>query len=524
MNKRRFLSNSLTFLLLILSTIIFSASLYISIKFADQSVEEMIFYLVGGMKGASSDVFISGIKSSLIPFLLIFSLLALPLMNTKRRRQILEVAVKGKKINLQVFPNKFIRKYKVIYASIIFLFSLASCYLLLGIDEYVKGIKDSSYFIGNHYVSGTNVSITFPEKKRNLIILYMESMESSLIDKVNGGGWEYNVIPELENIAKQNVNFSNTSKIGGALPIYGTTWTVGGLVSTTSGLPLKIPVNGNEYTSSKNFLAGAYTLGDVLKKEGYNLEFMAGSDAEFGGRKNYYLKHGNYDIFDLNAAIKKGKMTESERVAWGFDDTHLFEYAKDEITSLANSDKPFSFSFLTVNTHFPDGYLESGAEKKFDTQYENVYAFSSKQVDEFVRWLQQQDFYQNTTLVLMGDHLSMQPGDYFKTHTYEGYQRTIYNAFVNPANRPVNEKNRIFSSLDMYPTILGSIGVTIDGERLGLGTNLFSNRKTLEEEYGFEHVNEEVAKNSDFYNRQILQGDYLELLDKAKKEKAESNQ
>lgn len=520
--KHGFIVSFFTIFLLLISTIIYLASIYISKNFADQSIDEMIFYLENGMEGASRDVFISGIKTSFIPLVLLTLILITPLLNITKRKNIIELTIKNKKVSLQVFPNRFIKENKVFYAFLIFTLSIVKSYQLLGVDHYVKAVQDYSPFIEKNYVSGTDVSLTFPSEKRNLIILYLESMESTLLDKESGGGWEYSVIPELGNIAETNVNFSNSSKIGGALPMWGTGWTVGALVSTTSGLPLKVPVNGNEYTSSDNFLAGAYTLGDVLKTEGYNLEFMVGSEAEFGGRKNYYLKHGNYDIFDVNTAIKEGEMLESERVWWGFDDTHLFEWAKEEITFLASLDKPFNFSFLTVNTHFPDGYLESGAESKFDTQYENVNAFSSKQVDEFVKWLKQQDFYHNTTLVILGDHLSMQPGDFFTSHLPEGYKRTTYNAFVNSAIDPVNSKNRIFSSIDMYPTILASIGVTIEGERLGLGTNLFSDRKTLEEELGFNFVNNELQKNSNFYNKNILQGDYLNLLQDAKSKKIEA--
>lgn len=37
--------------------------------------------------------------------------------------------------------------------------------------------------------------------------------------------------------------------------------------------------------------------------------------------------------------------------------------------------------------------------------------------------------------------------------------------------------------------------------RLGLGTNLFSGRETLAEELGFDALNTEVSKSSDYYVR-----------------------
>lgn len=56
----------------------------------------------------------------------------------------------------------------------------------------------------------------------------------------------------------------------------------------------------------------------------------------------------------------------------------------------------------------------------------------------------------------------------------------------------------------MFPTTLASLGVEIEGNRLGLGTNLFSNEKTLIEKYGIKYVNKELAYNSSFYNKEIL--------------------
>lgn len=52
--------------------------------------------------------------------------------------------------------------------------------------------------------------------------------------------------------------------------------------------------------------------------------------------------------------------------------------------------------------------------------------------------------------------------------------RKIYNVFINSAVLPAQEKNRQFTTLDFFPSTLASLGVTIEGDRLGLGTNLFS--------------------------------------------------
>lgn len=98
------------------------------------------------------------------------------------------------------------------------------------------------------------------------------------------------------------------------------------------------------------------------------------------------------------------------------------------------------------------------------------------------------------------------------------YQRTIYNTFINSRIDTKHNKNREFSTLDMFPTTLASLGVEIEGDRLGLGTNLFSGKETLIEKYGFDYVNEEVLKRSEFYNNKLLGNSYYEILEKNKEE------
>ena len=53
--------------------------------------------------------------------------------------------------------------------------------------------------------------------------------------------------------------------------------------------------------------------------------------------------------------------------------------------------------------------------------------------------------------------------------------------------------------MDLFPTMLSAMGYTIEGDRLGLGTDLFSGRPTLAEEMGYEELNEEVQKYSQYF-------------------------
>ena len=89
--------------------------------------------------------------------------------------------------------------------------------------------------------------------------------------------------------------------------------------------------------------------------------------------------------------------------------------------------------------------------------------------------------------------------------TYEkDYDRTTLNIFINSPIKPLEEKNRQFSSFDIFPTLLASMGVKIKGERLGFGTNLFSNKKTILEKMDQKTFDLELRKQSRYYKEHIL--------------------
>ena len=117
-----------------------------------------------------------------------------------------------------------------------------------------------------------------------------------------------------------------------------------------------------------------------------------------------------------------------------------------------------------------------------------------------MKWIQAQPFYDNTTIIIVGDHESMDNG-YFERMVDEDYQRLLYNCFINTPTKAKKATNRQFAAEDLFPTTLAAIGCTIEGEHLGLGTNLFSGAKTLTELMGFAHFNDELAKASDYYEK-----------------------
>ena len=105
----------------------------------------------------------------------------------------------------------------------------------LDAGDYVKGQSTYSTFIDKNYVDPAEVNIEFPEQKKNLIYIFLESMEVTYADEAAGGAFETNLIPELTELSKKNENFSGDSdELNGGIPMPGTTWTMGAMFGQTS--------------------------------------------------------------------------------------------------------------------------------------------------------------------------------------------------------------------------------------------------------------------------------------------------
>ncbi len=459
----------------------FSAIWYVR-TYGRTGFDSVVFTLTGNLNGVNIEHLISYLVGGALPALVCTGILCLILLRPWKNRRILP----GIAIGVTVVLSLSLTVHAAYNVDLV---------------DYIVSNSQVTTLYEEHYVDPRDVTITFPEEKRNLIYIVLESMETSYLPQENGGGVKENLIPQLYALAQENINFSDNTDVGGFREITGASWTIGALVSQTSGVPLKTPTGGtNDYGEEGTFLPGLYTIFNILHEQGYQQALMVGSDSEFGGRRPYYLTHGVDAVYDLFTAREEGIIEEDyHNDFWGYEDLYLYDYAKEKLTAMAASEEPFAFTMLTVDTHSPSGYICSLCGDDFEKKFENVVACADHQLGQFVSWLQEQDFYENTTVVIVGDHCSMN-NSFFIQNTDSDYVRHVYNCFMNTAATPANTENREFSAIDLFPTTLAALGCTIEGERLGLGVNLFSGEPTLIEQYGYREFCIELSKRSEFYS------------------------
>jgi phosphoglycerol transferase len=429
-------------------------------------------------------------------------------------------------VNNHFFYLNFQKMKKMFIGIAALLPVLGAVFLLffIGLPQYIfVPNNEPSAFYGENYIDPNQAAITFPENKRNLIVIIAESLETGFLKKEYGGAFTEDLIPEITELAKNNINFSKNDGIGGAVQLYGTEWTIAGIVAYYSGVPLTVPFLNktrlNDYGMLGNeFLPGASGLVDILSTEGYKSYFILGSEIEFGGRDKYFKTHKDTVIYDYHYFRDNNFIPPDYRVWWGIEDRKLYQFTKDILGNMSK-DEPFFVTLLTADMHPATGYLDEKAERVFDSQYKNVLRDSSRQLSEFIEWLYKQDFYENTTIVILGDHLyqdsSFFPEQYriqrlklssiYEQEVFIGNSAAVYNRypiniFINSVLSPENTKNRLFSHFDMLPVLIESIGGDA-GEGLALGRSLNTGGvSTLVETFGETVLNEHLRRRSTFYN------------------------
>ena len=383
---KRYVVIIISVILILLTCLFFFSGFYLQSNFANVSFEQILFNLAQPLGNADKKIVMKGI----------FWCVVLPIISTV-------LLFWG--LYKTVFTTQNNKKILISTIIVVLCFSLSSFYLFKAskIGPYLTAQQGSGTIYQDYYVDPKTVHFSFPEQKRNLIYIYMESMEQTYDDINNGGDFEKSLIPNLSRLRKEGINFGAGSSFmaSGAMG-----WTMGSLVAQTAGINIKSFRAQDDFDPNATVIPGAYALGNILEDNGYTNMFLLGSDANYSSRSTYFKSHGDYDIKDVYWAKNHGLISQEYWENWGFEDKKLFDYAKNILSDLKNK-QPFNLTILTADTHFYDGYLCPDCEQTEDSQYSNVIRCSDKRVYSFVKWCETQEWYPNTTIILVGDHLTM---------------------------------------------------------------------------------------------------------------------
>ena len=330
--------------------------------------------------------------------------------------------------------------------------------------------------------------IAAPVKPKNLIILYVESLESQMVPK--------------DSSLREDLGILHPGSFS-IMP--GTQWTLAGFVSSQCAVPL-FPVAGvgaNRYgLLGSSFMRHATCLGDVLNSHGYQGEYVGGARSVFAGKDNFLKSHGFNKVTGRDELSAIYPLASFPDGWWGYGDDLVFDYAKNRLTQLKNAGKPFFFSLLTLDTHGPKGiYTDFCKKNNFPDSLDGIFDCSVFQLSEFMQWLKLSGFLKDSVVVVMGDHPFMAP-EYRKSLIDKKWKslsaRDVFFGMSIPGKQKVDVSD--MNHFDVAPTILGALDFQLEGNRFGLGRNLLV-VDSSQTEINSEFLRSFIRRPSNEYNK-----------------------
>jgi phosphoglycerol transferase len=372
---------------------------------------------------------------------------------------------------------------------IIFFLSLTLFISFFKIKDYVLG-NTGSDVIAKYYADPQQIYFKAHNPK-NLVLIYVESLEKTYSDKEIFGA-------DL----LHSLNSQSGAHVDHFIQMPGATWTMGGIVSSQCGLPLKTMGLGDGNSQGrlyKSFLPGAICLGDVLKDLGYQNVFLGGASLRFSGKGKFFSGHGYQKVMGKLEWLSSGRYHDDDLNGWGLYDKDIFSEAKSQLDLLENEKKPFNLTVLTVDTHFPAGFLsdQCRARKNIDDE-KNIEASiqcTAETVADFVSYARSKGYLRNTNIVIMGDHLLMASTISDKLRKAE--KREIYNKWISERAVKFNRPN--IDHFDIAPTILDFIGVEVAGARFGLGYSALTKEDVVPSKGYYDEFLLNLNSKSPFY-------------------------
>ena len=266
---------------------LFSTSEWIIRKFGKVTYEQIVFHLNVPM--ASEIALICSFLQNTVLIASIISVIAYFI---------------SKRINLRKFLTA---------SSVLFAVFFGLSWHILDVSNLINEYKNHTVmgqFYETYYVDPNSIKIIPPKNKRNLIMIFAESMESTYANPAYFGD---NLIPELTKIAQDanNVHFSDSENLGGFKNMMGAHYTHASRISQLCASPLRLPIKTRRFHPTQGFLPGAVCLSDILDKDGYNQSFMQGMTRFFSGTDSYLKTHGDVKILDWDFYSKRDNLSKN---------------------------------------------------------------------------------------------------------------------------------------------------------------------------------------------------------------------
>jgi lipoteichoic acid synthase len=308
-------------------------------------------------------------------------------------------------------------------------------------------------------------------KGKNVIYVSMESLQSFVIDyKLNG----QEVTPFLNSLVDEEGafyfdNFFHQTGQGKTSDAE--------FMMENSLFPL--PQGAVFMTHANNTLQAAPA---ILKSEGYTSAVFHGNYKTFWNRSEMYRTFGYDEFYD---ATYYNMDNEEDLVAYGLKDKPFFEQSMPILESLP---QPFYSKFLTLSNHFPFDKHENDTDFAIGNtddgvvnRYFQTAHYMDQQLEMFFNDLKESGLYENSVIVLYGDHYGISENHNEamsevmgkEINDFESAQLQRVPLFIHVPGMDGEVNHTYSGQVDVRPTLMHLLGVETK-DYIEFGQDLFA--------------------------------------------------
>jgi lipoteichoic acid synthase len=223
----------------------------------------------------------------------------------------------------------------------------------------------------------------------------------------------------------------------------------------------------------------------ILKDKGYTSAVFHGNYKTFWNRSEMYRSMGYDKFFD---ATYYDMNNPEEQLPYGLKDKPFFE---DSIPMLESLKQPFYTKFLTLSNHFPfDRHEEDTDFPTAETgdgvvdRYFQTANYMDQQLEAFVNDLKEKGLYDNTMIVLYGDHYGISDNHNKamseilgkEVNDYESAQLQRVPLFIVNSGAEGGVNHTYGGQIDLRPTVMHLLGQETK-DYLSFGQDLLSEER-----------------------------------------------
>ncbi|KAB7670028.1 LTA synthase family protein [Bacillus sp. B1-b2] len=305
-------------------------------------------------------------------------------------------------------------------------------------------------------------------KGKNIIMISLESTQSFVVNReVNGEA----ITPYLNEFIKDSLYFENFYHQTGQGKTSDSEFIVENSLYPLGRGAVFFTHSGNEYQATP----------EILNENGYYTASLHANNKSFWNRDIMYKSLGYQRFYEINDY----EVNEENSVGWGLKDIPFFEQSIDHLKEMP---QPFYTKFITLTNHFPfeleeeDKYIEPlTTGSKTLNNYIPTVRYQDEALKIFIERLKEEGLYENSVIVLYGDHYGISDnhnkamaellGEEVTPFVSTQLQRVPF--VIHIPGMKGETISTVSGQMDIKPTLLHLLGVETKDD-IQFGSDLFS--------------------------------------------------